>query len=385
MIGMLKRGRLGWAYAGFWLNGLVVVMLGPLLPRLENLWGLGDAQGGSLLAAQFLGMTLGTIFVRRDRRTALAVGSVWAFSGLVLVAGLVGVGRPAWWILPVAFAAYLGCGFGLGQVITALNLGLGAAPEGRSSRLELGNAMWSVGAICGPLVVALALGTGRLAVWLGVLALLLPLVWLVAAGREGTFEEAHKGEHAVSSAALGAVLVFASLMFLYGGAEASVSGWVTTFARRSGGVAAVVSPLSTSAFWFGVAAGRGLAGMLMKGWRERTGLLVLLGTALAASFGLVFAQGLGQIAGLAVVAGMALGPAFALVFAGVLGAKASPRQAGVVLAMCGAGATVMPFLLGVVSERTASLRQALVLPGACLAGMFVLVALAPQASSAEAS
>jgi fucose permease len=385
---MFKVRGSGWAYAGFWLNGLVVVMLGPLLPRLQALWGLGDAQGGALLAAQFLGMSLGTIFVRRDRRSALAVGSFWACLGLGGAAVLVAGARNASWILPVAFLAYLGCGFGLGQIITALNLGWGAALEGRSSRLEFGNAMWSVGAICGPVVVALALalsgGVGRLAVWLGALAVLLPVVWFLLDGREGVFDESTGSNSDLSGAALGTVVLFAALMFLYGSAEASVSGWVTTFARRAGGVGAAVSPLSTSAFWFGVASGRALAGGLMKGWRERNGLLLLLGAALAASLGLVFAQGMGQISGIAVVAGMALGPTFAFILSGALGAKATPRQTGLVLAMCGAGATVMPFLLGVVSERTSSLREALVLPGVCLAGMLVLAAVGMRSSQGDA-
>jgi hypothetical protein len=47
----------------------------------------------------------------------------------------------------------------------------------------------------------------------------------------------------------------------------------------------------------------------------------------------------------------------------------------------------MPLLLGIVSQRTASLREALVLPGVCLAGMFVVVAgmlkTVPQAEAGQ--
>jgi fucose permease len=257
-------------------------------------------------------------------------------------------------------------------VITTLNLRAGAESELRQSRLSFGNAMWSVGAICGPVVMSVALAGRWLGGWLLGLAVLLPAMWLWSL--RGDSGDANAPDRtAGAGASLAVVALFAALMFLYGGAESCLSGWVTTFARRSGG-GALVSPLSTSAFWFGVAGGRAIAAGLLKNWREREALLLLVSGAAVASVGLVFADSLGLISAWAVLAGAMLGPAFAVIVAGLLNQEASARQTGAVLATCGLGASVMPLLLGVVSEHAGSLREALALPGVCLLGMLLLVA-----------
>jgi fucose permease len=371
----MSKWRRWWlTYAAFFLDGLGTVLLGPMLPRLESLWSLGDRGGGALLSAQFLGMSLGTIFVLRDRRRAMRAGAacVWA--------GLSSIGLLVLWgghlagkdlLIVLACAGFLMHGFGLGQVITALNLRAGAESELRQSRLSFGNAMWSAGAICAPMVMSVALAGRALGGWLLGLAVLFPVLWLWSAKGDRSSQGALESPSGAGTT-LAVVALFGTLMFLYGGAESCLSGWVTTFARRTGG-GALVSPLTTSAFWFGVAGGRAIAAGLLRNWREREALLLLVGGAAIASLGLLFADSMGLISAWAVLAGMMLGPSFAVVLAGLLNQEASARQTGTVLAMCGLGASVMPLLLGVVSERAGSLREALALPGLCLLGMLLLV------------
>jgi fucose permease len=371
----MAEAREGWAaYAGFLLNGVGTVLVGPLLPRLESQWGLGDGAGGALLAAGFLGSSLGTVLVLRGRRRALTAGGCCAWLGLSAVAALLRFGGRGAGVETLAIAALLVYGFGLGQAITALNLGAGARSEGRSSRLSFGNAMWSVGAILAPMVVSVALAGHWLWVWVAGLALVFPVVWMGTMRAEAEDDAPGRLASAQERAtAARVVVVFAALMFLYGSAESCLSGWVTTFARRAGGAGMVVSPLSTSAFWFGVAGGRAIAAVALRRWREREALLLLAGGSAAACLGLLFGDSMGTISAWAAMAGLMLGPAFAVVLAGLLNQHASDRQAGMALAMCGLGATLMPLLLGVVSEQTASLRAALVLPGICLVGFVAVV------------
>jgi fucose permease len=87
----------------------------------------------------------------------------------------------------------------------------------------------------------------------------------------------------------------------------------------------------------------------------------------------VFGRSMGLISTWAALSGMMLGPVFAMLVAGSMNRGSSSRQTGLVLAMCGIGATAMPLVLGVVSQRIASLREALVLPGVCLLAMLLLV------------
>ncbi len=373
----MSKWRLWWlTYAAFFLDGLGSVLLGPMLPRLERLWALGDGGGGALLSAQFLGMSLGSILVLRERRRAMKLGAACACAGLSSVGLLVVRGERLAGqrsLILLACAGLLVYGFGLGQVITTLNLRAGAESELRQSRLSFGNAMWSVGAICGPVAMSLALAGGELGGWLLGLAVVIPAIWLWSLRGDAGHARA-KDQTSGAGVSMAVVALFVALMFLYGGAESCLSGWVTTFARRTGG-GALVSPLSTSAFWFGVAGGRAVAAELLKSWRVREALLLLVSGAAVASVGLVFADSLGLISGWAVLAGAMLGPSFAVIVAGLLNQEASARQTGTVLATCGLGASVMPLLLGVVSEHAGSLREALALPGVCLGGMLLLVGL----------
>ncbi len=381
----MSKWRLWWlTYAAFFLDGLGTVLLGPMLPRLESLWRLGDSGGGALLASQFLGMSLGTIFVMQDRRRAIAAGAACSWAGLTAIGLLVlwsGHLPSRDVLIGLACAGFLLHGFGLGQVITTLNLRAGAESERRQSRLSFGNAMWSAGAICGPVVISVALAGQRLGSWLLGLSMLFPAVWLWSV--QGNVSDRKRLDVPTGAGTTALIMgVFAALMFLYGGAEACLSGWVTTFARRAGG-GALISPLSTSAFWFGVAGGRAIAAGLLRDWREREALFLLVGGAAISSAGLLFADSTGLISAWAVLTGTMLGPAFAVVVAGLLNQEASARQTGTVLAMCGLGGSVMPLLLGFVSQRAGSLREALALPGLCLMGMLVLVLFFVRSSAAR--
>lgn len=376
--GLMFRWRMWWvAYIGFFLNGVGTVLLGPMLPRLESLWHLRDGQSGALIAAQFLGMSAGTILVAGERRRAMALGAVCScagLSGLGLLLLFADESARTALLVTIACAMLAAHGFGLGQVITALNLHAGAESGSRQARLSLGNAMWSFGAIGGPLIMVLALAGTALAWWLIALGLVFVVIWISNPGN---------GDDAVTIAVTPAdqgmtsriVMVFGALMVLYGGAESCLAGWVTTFARRVSSSGSAISPLSASAFWFGVAAGRALAAAFLKDWRERPAMFLLIGGSAVGSFGLVFAGTLDAVTLWAAVTGLLLGPAFAVIIAETLNEGASSRQAGMVLAMCGLGASVMPLLLGVISQRVHSLRLALLLPGVCLAGMLALVAL----------
>ncbi len=372
----MSKWRHWWlTYAAFFLDGLGTVLLGPLLPRLENIWALGDGGGGALLSAQFLGMSLGSILVLRNRRRAMKTGAACSWLGMSFIGLLVVWGNRLGvhdLLIALACAGFLLHGFGLGQVITTLNLRAGAEGEMRQARLAFGNAMWSAGAICGPLVMSVALAGPALGEWLLGLALFFPAVWL--GSLQVQTSDAHMpDETSATGTTFAVVAIFASLMFLYGSAESCLSGWLTTFARRAGG-GVLESPLSASAFWFGVAGGRVIASGLLRSWREREALLLLVGGAAISSIGLLFGDSTSLISAWAVLAGMMLGPSFAVIVAGLLNQQASARQTGMVLSMCGLGASTMPLLLGVVSQRVGSLREALVLPGVCMAGMLVVVA-----------
>src|SRR5580658_8449749 len=99
---------------GLMLAGLGTALLGPILPLLARQWQMVDSQSGLLMMAKFCGAFLGGVTVSGRLRRSLLVG---------LTAGTVGFG-----MFSLAPTMSVGCvglfigGFGLGQMITSINI-----------------------------------------------------------------------------------------------------------------------------------------------------------------------------------------------------------------------------------------------------------------------
>jgi FHS family glucose/mannose:H+ symporter-like MFS transporter len=105
----------------------------------------------------------------------------------------------------------------------------------------------------------------------------------------------------------------------------------------------------------------------------------LLTGASICGIGLLLSGSVVSIAVWAAGCGALLGPVFPATLASLLAQRPTARQCGVALAACGAGASAMPLLLSVISQRTSSLRFALLLPCMCLLLMLAFVWKLPRA------
>jgi MFS transporter, FHS family, glucose/mannose:H+ symporter len=378
----LAAPSLGLMHYGLILAGLGTALLGPILPLLARQWQMLDSQSGLLMMAKFCGAFLGGVTVSRRLRQSLLIG---------MVAGAVGFGGFA-----IAPSMAVGCvglfigGFGLGQIITSVNILAGRRfTEHRGSALALLNFSFSLGAMLSALLAAWLLphfalrgvlqGFAGLFIF-GVLALLLQM-----RGEGANAEEyAASGSAAASPTGLNprVYLYFAGLLILYGGLETCLSGWLTTFALRYGDKTLAVSEYTTLLLWMSLTVGRAGASALMLRVGEKT--IQRWGLALAALFtaGLAMAHSAVTIAGFAVLLGLSLAPFFPATFALLMAERPTARQAGIVLAVSGLGAAALPWMMGVVSTHTGSLQVALVLPFAAALGLLVMSWLAPRAYAA---
>jgi FHS family glucose/mannose:H+ symporter-like MFS transporter len=370
-------------FAAFLLNGMGVVLLGPLLPHLAHLWWLTDSQKGMLLAAQFLGSSLGTFLVSHNRRMGLLVGSLCSWLGLSTVAALLTNTPGARPVVLLASAALALYGFGLGQVSSTLNLAVGQPATGRAARLSFGNALWSVGAICSPIVAAFflaAFSPSRFLFGFAAAFLLAALASLTLTAQPSqSISRIFPMPGQPSSLSSHLLFAFALLFLLYGGAETCLSGWLTTFTLRSAASGDTSSTLTTSAFWIGIASGRALAAPLLGRFSQRSAMRFLLAAASVCAISLFFCSNLISIAIAAAACGAFLGPVFASALTAFFCVHPTSRQTGLVLAFCGIGAAAMPFLLGFISQQTSSLRTALLLPAFCLLVMLTLISAPPLA------
>jgi len=354
---------------GLVLAGLGTALLGPILPVLARQWEMDDSQSGLLMLAKFCGAFLGGVTVSRKLRQSLLVG---------LLAGTVGFGGFA-----IAPGMSVGCvglfvgGFGLGQIITSVNILAGRRfTTHRGSALAMLNFSFSLGAMLSALLSAWLLPRFALrgllecfavAFLLGGIGLLVQMH--VDGSSPEEFQEA--GVEGASQIGLNGrvYLYFAGLLILYGGLETCLSGWLTTFALRYGDKTLAVSEYTTLLLWMSLTVGRAGASAVMLRVGEKTVQRWGLGLAAAFTAGLALAHSAVTIAGFAVLLGLSLAPFFPATWALLMAERPTARQAGIVLAVSGLGAAALPWMMGVVSTRTGSLQVALALPFAAAVGL----------------
>ena len=173
-------------------------------------------------------------------------------------------------------------------------------------------------------------------------------------------------------------LLFAAMFFLYGGVEASVNAWITTYTVRHSNSALWLGEASVAAFWIAITSGRVVAAGLLRFVDERLMQHVCL-TGAILSLGMVIVAHSGeQIVGAALLTGLFLAPIFPSQCALLMARGARPRQVGWALAITGLGATILPSVTGFVSTRTGSLRAGLAMSMVGALVLLTLSVLTPQ-------
>src|ERR1700735_3821291 len=241
---------------GLMLAGLGAPLRGPILPLLARQWGMVDAQSGLLMTAKFCGAFLGGVTVSKKLRRSLLVG---------LIAGAVGFGAFA--VAPSMVVGSVGLfvgGFGLGQIITSVNILAGRRfTSHRGSALSLLNFSFSLGAMLSALLAAWLLPhfmlRGVLEGFAGLFVIGVLVLWVQLRGEASSIEapETAPAEAGPRAGLSGRVyLYFAGLLVLYGGLETCLSGWLTTFALRYGDKALVGGECATMLLLMSVTLGR---------------------------------------------------------------------------------------------------------------------------------
>jgi fucose permease len=364
-----------WLAAGFLLTGLGTVLLGPLLPFLAHDWHLTDAQSGLLLLAKFIGAFIGGVTV--PRRLRLGVFSGTALAGL-------GFGAFA-----LAHSLLFGCatlfvgGLGLGQIIASTNILAGRRYQRHTgSALSSLNFFWSLGAVLTGLLVAAFLphyGLRNPLLWFAALFLLTGLGGLLRPAASSNTSTA--SESSPQPLATKIILLFSLLLFFYGGLETCLTAWITTFTLRFSDLRLLGGQSGVVLLWAALTAGRALASLVLRFTGER--LVQRAGLVLSVIFiAILSVAHHGPLLSLCcVLLGLSLAPFFPTTFALLMRDRPSARVGGSILAVSGLGAALFPWLMGVISTHTGSLRIAMAVPCA-LALILLLLTLIPTETSA---
>lgn len=366
-------------YAGFLYTGAMTVLLGLMLPRVAALHHLKDSQSGALLMTQFATSACGALLVRRRFEKTLVRGYALMAAGAVLLMLV-----PQ--ILAVAAIGIFGLGLGMAMTSTSMLMGR-VFSDSRGIALAILNFCWSIGATVCPVIVARLPGRfsqSQLCVPVALLgATFAVIVWRVSV--RGPLRDP-VGLAGGRESRLPVIVLFAAIAFLYVGAESTIGGWMSTYAARAVSWDFAKSNLAAACFWAALLAGRGLAPLiLLKVSEGRVYLLSIGGVGLGILLLVEAHSPLMLIAG-ACCAGLMLAPIFPLTISLFLERAAESTNAGWVFAVAGFGGAVLPWVTGVVSTITHSLRTGLLVSLAAAVGMLLLsllVFLSPRGPGME--
>src|SRR5216684_472376 len=356
----------------FLLTGIVMTFLGPMLPILSARWSLTDEQAGYLISAQFFSSMVGmfasgVLVERRGYRFTLIAGAALMALGMALLTS-----GP--WLLGLVSVSTFGVGHGI--TTPAGNLRTAEVnPHGSASALNLINAVWGIGAVSSPFLVAIAQRAHQTPVFLyGTASALLILLLAFAFARFQPDTRARAKHlstpgHSVWSHPL--LPVICVLFFVYVGSETSFGGWLTLYSSRMGTGQHSFWAMPASFFWGALLVGRLLAPLALKFHKETAIARIGLALALTGGLAIVAAHSMGLLIPGAVLAGLGLASIFPIsvsLFPRWF-AESTTTASSPVFASGNIGGAALPWLVGVVSTHTGSLRSGFIVPLVGVAAM----------------
>ncbi|KAA6458674.1 MFS transporter [Acidobacteria bacterium AB60] len=350
----------------FALTGVLHAVGGALLPSLAAAFHLGDAQSGWLFLAYFLGTSLGALLCVRRYARLMTAGFLLTAASCFLVASATNAWLPARFLL---------LGVGVGIPMTAVSMFAGKRFAERSAApLTFLNFSWSAGAFLAPLIAARVLlhQTYRSAyVVLGIAAALAAAACWLGLEEDGDVSRFVRSES--QGGPWRWVGLFALLTFLEVGVENTTATWLATYTLRSTHAGTASAAAATSFYWCGFLASRGLLALALlhldpMTMLRRAMMVATIAAALLVGFSMADLRDAAMF-----VLGAALAPIFPLLLARYFAGAGDAADSRWILATCGFGGSVLPWLTGCISGSSHSLRLGLITVPAALLLMFSLL------------
>jgi fucose permease len=351
--------RAGWlsgaAFAGMFGFGIVMALLGAILPVISARLHFDLAHAGNLFLAMNGAMLvttlgLGPALDRFGMKPAMVAAPLFVAASLLWIARAAGFGEL------LGAVVLLGIGGGaLNQATNTLIADLHVEERRKSAALNLLGVFFGFGALFIPFTVGSlleALGFNNILY----LAMLLSIVPALASFALA-FPAPQQG-HGVPAvqvmryARQPLVLVFAFLLFFESGNEFLLGGYITTFLIRNLGASVTAASYLLAAYWGALMLSRiVLSRILLRVRGERLILASALGVALSVAL-LIFSPSLGIAATACVLLGFSIAAIFPTVL-GLAGARYASHSGtvfGILIGVALVGGMTLPWLAGRLSQ-----------------------------------
>lgn len=374
------------AWAGMFVFGIVMAVLGAILPSLFDRIGFNEGAAGTLFLTMNFAMLVMTLvfgpLVDRFGFQALLAVCAFLVAGAFLVLSL----APNYGLV-LAAAVILGLGGG------GLNGGTNALtsdinPENRGAALNLLGIAFGFGALTIPFLIGalLRLLGLRTILLLAMLLSLVPLA-LFLVFRFPRAKQAQGFPLRQAAKVVGHPLLWlcAFILFFQSGNEFTAGGWLSTHLQKTFRATPSAAALALAGYWAAVMAGRLLLARTRGRFRVERVVLTGAGLALAAAVLLAVAP----TGPLAVAGAVALGLGFSTIYPTTLAVvgESFPAFTGtafsVVIAVGLAGGMIAPWLVGRIAQAS-SLRQGFFVPVVNCAMIVILLVLVRRSANRTA-
>jgi MFS transporter, FHS family, glucose/mannose:H+ symporter len=391
MVSSSSQARGEWAilHLSFILIGVITTLLGPILPSFSHRWSLTDAQAGLFFTAQYFGSTAGVLLTsivlpRFGFARVCAAGFVGFFVGFAFL----GIGP---WLMSAFMFGINGFGYGLTN--PSINLRATQLPsKNTAGAVTLLNFSWSVGAVLCPFLVGALIPV----VHIRVFSILVAACALVLVGLHLSLLASQVTAHPtrvihpiadwLAHLRLPQAIPLLSLFCLYVGVEVALGGWVASYEKRLPGMNAITIVIAPSVFYGALLLGRGVAPLALRYFSQ---IVISAGGLLVATAGasIIAISHSPMILYLgSAIAGLGLAPQFPIfvTWLAAIFKQDSTWIGALFFSMTGIGGGMIPWLVGMVSSATNSLRAGLMIPLAISCLMILIVLRAHPDSEAPA-
>lgn len=365
------------AYAGMFVFGIVMALLGAILPSLAGRLRFEVADIGTLFLVMNAAMlacslALGLAMDRYGMKPPLMLGPLLVAAGLVIVA------RATAFVELLPAVALLGIGGGaLNGATNTLVADLHDDPKRKSAALNLLGVFFGFGALLLPFAIGALLASFSMGRLLAAAAFLCAAVGVFASALRFP---APKQGHALPIAKVPQflrsplVLVFALLLFFESGVEFTLGGFISTYLMRAVGVASVsMASWILAGYWASLMASRAvLSRLALASDPYRTLFLCAAGACVGAVLAAV-SPAPGFSAFVIVLCGWSLAGIYPTVL-GIAGSRFQSHSGtvfGILFAVALAGGMILPWLAGQIGGA-AGLRWVFAMVAAAFAAILIV-------------
>lgn len=360
-----RKGIFAAACLGMLVFGIVMTVLGSILPSLIERFDVDMAAAGSSFTVLSVGVLFGSILFG-------PVVDHYGFKGLLTACTvLVLLGLEALAFAPsfdALRAAVFVIGFGGGVINGGTNaLVSDISEEDRSAGLSLLGVFFGIGAFGVPLLLGLLLEKFPYDVLTAFIGVPVLVALLYFAFVRFPKPKQPQGLPIARGAALvrdPALLLIGAILFLQSGVEITAGGWTTTFFVDELDVQASSAAFALSLFWIGMTIARLIMGAVLKKIAPARVLRICIGIAVVGSILMIVASApwVAYTGVFLMGAGLAAGFPVGLGFAGDRYPNMSGTAFSILFVMALTGGSLFPFLIGVLGSVFGLRASFLVIP-----------------------